>query len=903
MGRKTTTTIRTVPAQRIPGIDIRPTDKPGEAVARSLRAPGRGGGNGGVAPSRTPAPRPIIKKAPPVVKPAAVKITPGLKQAILRARISTKKLTTVDRFNLGKAAALSGFITRFGKADVKSFIEKIRRTKPQRISMEIARSISERTIKQKRQELGQRKTNLISQALNFIKLDRSLTPQKRLSLIRMIKPVIDSAVSEKIKKVGFEDADLERIFGSLEVGRLLKQEKIFKTLKEVSPKAALGVEALTLVEKKVITPLRVGIVKDIRDRPTDAAISFALGGAFPPATKAIGGLKITRGIAPFIPLSIKKNLPKVLFSTYLASSGLDVARAKKGKRVEVVGEKIMEIVPFIVGSNLGVRGLLRGELKSEISKTISKLPSRKRKAFNELIRKSDILGKTKTTVRDLDIARLKRIPNKAKPSILRFLKKEDVIVGGSVGQQAQVKVKRSLAESDLDLYLDKGSSENLARKLVNTLKKEGVKRVSRVKGTVTIAGKKVAEFHDISRLHANIESVIPIWKSPESFIIRNKQGIRVPKITVQLKRKLVGGFTDPIRGKDLKDAKDILNQLFRRAERQARGKFFFKEKNIRALEKEFGVKISRKPVKIKGKKIVQITSKIKPIKLKPIKPKPVLIPKRKPVFKPKPKPKKRPSQPTVKKRPSQPTVKGRPSQPPVKGRPSQPPVSVRERPGPGLPPRKPGPSPRPRPRPRPSQLPVEEKSRPGPPPRPRPRPRPKPKKRRPKKPGILIGIKRKPKKIKRKEKLGFDILAKSRGRFVKLNKIPLSRSDALSRGAYAIDHSTARTTKILPGKRVKRLGTVKLKEKGYFTKNRVKLRSHRIVKGKKKPLRNAYIERRKHGIDTRGEKKGLSLAKLIKREGYLKPKTKTKKRKIKSQRKTINKKRKSRGGSGILDIF
>ncbi len=166
-------------------------------------------------------------------------------------------------------------------------------------------------------------------------------------------------------------------------------------------------------------------------------------------------------------------------------------------------------------------------------------------------------------------------------------------------------------------------------------------------------------------------------------------------------------------------------------------------------------------------------------------------------------------------------------------------------------------SPRPRPRPplRPS----------GPPPVPRPRPGRGPLK----KTAIFRKKKRRLKKSKKIE-VGFDIYGKSGKKFYKLNKKPLSKKDARDRGAFAIDNTTSKTLKLIPKGRVRKLGTIKNKEKGYFGRRQKKFRDFKIKKGRTIRLRRAYIEKRRFGIDTRGEVNQLRLEKLIKREGYTK---------------------------------
>lgn len=140
-------------------------------------------------------------------------------------------------------------------------------------------------------------------------------------------------------------------------------------------------------------------------------------------------------------------------------------------------------------------------------------------------------------------------------------------------------------------------------------------------------------------------------------------------------------------------------------------------------------------------------------------------------------------------------------------------------------------------------------------------------------PGIVRLRRRKKTKTKtmrKGDKAGFNVFGKSKNKWIRLNKKPISRLDALSRGAYAIDHSTSKRLRVRPAGVVKKLGSIKKKERNYYNKNKVKFRPFKI-KGKRKfPLRETQIEKRRFGIDTPGEKRQLSLARLAKREGYKK---------------------------------
>lgn len=108
--------------------------------------------------------------------------------------------------------------------------------------------------------------------------------------------------------------------------------------------------------------------------------------------------------------------------------------------------------------------------------------------------------------------------------------------------------------------------------------------------------------------------------------------------------------------------------------------------------------------------------------------------------------------------------------------------------------------------------------------------------------------------------------AKQGNKYIRLSKLPLKRNDALSRASYVADNTVSATIKLKPIGRAKRVGSLKAFEKGYFNKKHQKFRGFKIKKGNRYMLTNKAIEKRKFRIDTRGEKKDLSVAKFLKRK-------------------------------------
>ena len=114
----------------------------------------------------------------------------------------------------------------------------------------------------------------------------------------------------------------------------------------------------------------------------------------------------------------------------------------------------------------------------------------------------------------------------------------------------------------------------------------------------------------------------------------------------------------------------------------------------------------------------------------------------------------------------------------------------------------------------------------------------------------------------KKEQL-FRAQAKDKGIWKNVSRKPLTRSDALSKSARAVDKSTSAQGRIVPTAKRGRRTTF---ADPYFTNTRNKYRTFKIVKGKRVPLKNQFIEHRRSRIDTISEQKQLSLAKFLKQK-------------------------------------
>lgn len=141
----------------------------------------------------------------------------------------------------------------------------------------------------------------------------------------------------------------------------------------------------------------------------------------------------------------------------------------------------------------------------------------------------------------------------------------------------------------------------------------------------------------------------------------------------------------------------------------------------------------------------------------------------------------------------------------------------------------------------------------------------KPKLRFPK-PFILLGTKKKkpafPSTIKEK-KAGFNAFVKSKGKNLKINLRPITKSKAFDAGAVIVDRTTSRTFFVKKAGRLAKRPLINI-PRNYFLANSKKFRG-KIIKGIEQPIKNRPIERTRHAIDTLGEKRQLSAAREVAR--------------------------------------
>ena len=121
---------------------------------------------------------------------------------------------------------------------------------------------------------------------------------------------------------------------------------------------------------------------------------------------------------------------------------------------------------------------------------------------------------------------------------------------------------------------------------------------------------------------------------------------------------------------------------------------------------------------------------------------------------------------------------------------------------------------------------------------------------------IVIPKKFKQKKLKKAVDVYY-VKEKVRGRILNLNPRPLPLKEARDFLAYRIDNRLSKSAWFEPLGKSKDVLFAPKVMKGYFLRNKAKLRPFKIRVGKKRAIRNGYIEKRKFFRDTPGENKQL----------------------------------------------
>lgn len=112
--------------------------------------------------------------------------------------------------------------------------------------------------------------------------------------------------------------------------------------------------------------------------------------------------------------------------------------------------------------------------------------------------------------------------------------------------------------------------------------------------------------------------------------------------------------------------------------------------------------------------------------------------------------------------------------------------------------------------------------------------------------------------------MGYNVSAKriKSQKFKKLNKVPITKSLARDLGSQVVDESLGRRFKTTPTKRQAQTPRTKI-IRGNFARTINKFRDFEQVKGKRKKLKNEFIELGRNLLDTPQEKKKITIARRV----------------------------------------
>lgn len=124
--------------------------------------------------------------------------------------------------------------------------------------------------------------------------------------------------------------------------------------------------------------------------------------------------------------------------------------------------------------------------------------------------------------------------------------------------------------------------------------------------------------------------------------------------------------------------------------------------------------------------------------------------------------------------------------------------------------------------------------------------------------------KRRPTKKKRRK--GYNVYAKSKGKYRRVNKYPLPKDKAQDMGSKVVDNTLSANFKIKKaGKKASKKSSVNV-DPFYWETRGYKFRDYRISKGKRKRMDNKWIEKKNFRLDTPREVDQISVARFMKQE-------------------------------------
>lgn len=337
-----------------------------------------------------------------------------------------------------------------------------------------------------------------------------------------------------------------------------------------------------------------GFRLEARERPLQTLALLGVSAAVPPLAGA-GKFALARFGTPTV-IKVAKGAGTVvkfgLIGAFGGVKAFELSQARTPRETGVVlGRTGTQVLAIAAGTRVGIKAAAPLELRAGLEREISSLPKKQQARIRGLLKEASSVKPGK--VKELSLSGFERIPKKARPVILKFLRgRDDLIVFGSAAQRTQLSVRgRSFAESDIDVSVlgPRTAPKSAARDLAARLTGAGVKRVSTVGAKVTIKGVKVAEFKPFSKLEASLRQVISPLKPLSSAFVKTPSGITVTRVAPQIQRKVVGGLLPgqrPTREQQLKDIKD-LNKLLAagraRADVEAQESLFFQRTRLKEL--------------------------------------------------------------------------------------------------------------------------------------------------------------------------------------------------------------------------------------------------------------------------------------------------------------------------------
>jgi len=218
-----------------------------------------------------------------------------------------------------------------------------------------------------------------------------------------------------------------------------------------------------------------------------------------------------------------------------------------------------EIAPLYGGMKFGAYTVRRVQGYYQVRSYAKQLPEQQRIEFYKTLKEAKSLRGISPEVKEIELSRLKLLEGNpaAQKAVVNYLKSKNIIVGGSVAQQAQIKGVATKRPGDIDIYIKTllgGEAKQLrvgqqtARDLARILRQHKVVSATAQKGKVLIGGEKFLESHPyITYLRPNIEQVTPFYRSAYgSGITRTPSGIKVLRVDIQAPRKVIGYYLEPV---------------------------------------------------------------------------------------------------------------------------------------------------------------------------------------------------------------------------------------------------------------------------------------------------------------------------------------------------------------------